>query len=855
MIPLRLKLSGFLSYLDPVELDFTGFELACISGANGAGKSSILDAITWALFGQARRRDDALINSHTAAAEVVFDFEYEQNRYRVQRAKPRDKTSLLEFLVHDPQEGWRPLTEHSLRETEASIQQTLRMDFETFTNASFFLQGRADQFAQQRPGDRKRILSSILGLEVWESYREAASARRKRLESEMAAIESLLAEIEAELSQEDERKLRLKTLEESLAQAAALRQARETSLAGLRRQDAALLEQRRLLEVLEGQRKAAAERAQKSAARIAERQAEYERCRQQLESAPEIEAAYQRWQQARLELENWEAVAANFRQYEAQRAAPLTTIAAERSRLEQERATLAGQQEQMSALEEQLPALEASLREAQDLLAGLNARLALRPQLEAGLRSLAEDQSRLAAENKQLKAEMNEIKERIDRLKAAEGAACPLCGQPLSPPERAQLISALEEEGKEKGDRYRANLEKHQQDGRRLQSQEAELAALQQVEGEARQQQRAVDQLADRQAQAGKMLAEWQASGALRLAEVSRSLADEQFAGPARLELERLDAALKELGYDAASHDAARRAEQEGRASEEHYRLLETARAALDPLQRELGSLNDELAASQKEADELQTACDKARSQLEAEAAGLPDLALAEAELLAQQEQENRLRMQVGGARQEVDVLNTLRARKAEKLAQKEETARLAARHKTLERAFGKDGIPALLIEQALPEIEAQANQILDRLTAGGMSVRFATQKDYRDKNREDKKETLDILISDAAGVREYEMFSGGEAFRVNFAIRLALSRVLAQRAGARLQTLVIDEGFGSQDTEGRQRLIEAINLVRDDFAKILVITHLEELKDAFPARIEVEKMGRGSALRVVTWS
>jgi DNA repair protein SbcC/Rad50 len=128
--------------------------------------------------------------------------------------------------------------------------------------------------------------------------------------------------------------------------------------------------------------------------------------------------------------------------------------------------------------------------------------------------------------------------------------------------------------------------------------------------------------------------------------------------------------------------------------------------------------------------------------------------------------------------------------------------------------------VPALLIEQALPEIEAQANELLERFTNGNMSVRFATQKDYKDKNRDDKKETLDILISDSAGWREYEMFSGGEAFRVNFAIRLALSRVLAQRSGARLQTLVIDEGFGSQDAEGRQRLIEAINLVRRRFCQ-----------------------------------
>jgi exonuclease SbcC len=130
------------------------------------------------------------------------------------------------------------------------------------------------------------------------------------------------------------------------------------------------------------------------------------------------------------------------------------------------------------------------------------------------------------------------------------------------------------------------------------------------------------------------------------------------------------------------------------------------------------------------------------------------------------------------------------------------------------------------------------------------MTVRFITQREM--KTREELKETLDIQISDSAGTRDYEMFSGGEAFRANFAIRLALSEVLSQRAGARLQTLVIDEGFGSQDTEGCQRLVEAINLVRPDFAKILVITHIEELKDAFPTRVEVEKTEHGSMVQVI---
>src|SRR5512135_1285252 len=102
MIPLHLRIAGFLSYRDPVDLDFTQFELACISGPNGAGKSTLLDAITWVLFGQARKRDDSLVNLQSRAAEVVLTFRYEQNTYRVQRSLARGKTPILEFQVLQP---------------------------------------------------------------------------------------------------------------------------------------------------------------------------------------------------------------------------------------------------------------------------------------------------------------------------------------------------------------------------------------------------------------------------------------------------------------------------------------------------------------------------------------------------------------------------------------------------------------------------------------------------------------------------------------------------------------------------------------------------------------------------------
>lgn len=852
MIPTRLRLSGFLSYQEPVDLDFTSFDLACISGTNGAGKSSLLDAITWALFGQARRRDDALINSHAQAAEVSFDFRYENNLYRVVRAKPREKTAMLEFYICAENGDWRPLTEKSIRETENRIQSTLRMDYDTFTNASFLLQGRADQFAQQRAGERKRVLSAILGLEVWEQYRAEAVEQRKGLEVEMRSTEAQLEDIDAELSQEEARKLRLNEAETRLEQLNQLRQARETGLASLRRLEATLNEQRRLVDVLArglNETRSRYERISADLERLREERAGYE---QALADEAQAQADYRRWMALRAELERWDSVAANFREVEARRAGPLTAIAAEASRIDQERRTLFQQELAARQEQERLPDLEAQRAQSAEVVKALEAQLETRRELEAGLRETQGRAAEALAENRSLRQKMRELKERIDRLEEVEGALCPLCGQPLSPDDRARLIDQLQGEGKEMGDHYRANIElQSQSDGQVLELQQ-QIAGLARVDDELRVQSRQLDRIEAERARITQASETWQAGGAARLAEVTRLLAEEDFAHEARQELAVIDAESKALGYDSAAHDEVRRAEQEGRSVEGRIRAIEAARASLAPLERQITGLEQQAAQEKEQLDRQEAAFTQAREKYEEEAAQLPDINQAERDLFEMVEEENRLRLDVGMLRQLVEVLNTQRARRKRLAAQRDRLAQQVARMKTLERAFSKDGVPALLIEQALPEIEAQANELLDRLSGGSMSIHFETQRQYKDKHRDDRRETLDIIISDPAGPREYEMFSGGEVFRVNFAIRLALSRVLAQRAGARLQTLVIDEGFGSQDAQGRQRLIEAINIVRHEFKKVLVITHMEELKEAFPARIEVEKTLQGSTVRVI---
>ena len=168
--------------------------------------------------------------------------------------------------------------------------------------------------------------------------------------------------------------------------------------------------------------------------------------------------------------------------------------------------------------------------------------------------------------------------------------------------------------------------------------------------------------------------------------------------------------------------------------------------------------------------------------------------------------------------------------------------------YQTLANVFGKDGIQALLIEDAIPEIEKEANDLLSRLTDNKAQIFIES---LRDLKKGGARESLDIHISDTAGVRPYEMFSGGEAFRIDFALRIAISKLLARRAGTALQTLIVDEGFGSLDEEGLQQLMDAIYVIRKDFAKVIVVSHLPIFKDNFPVHFVVEKDSMGSFIRV----
>ncbi len=996
MIPVQLNLRNFLSYRDPVELELGGIHLACISGSNGAGKSTILDAITWVLFGKSRvKSDDDLVTrtevAKGAMAEVSFVFELEGAIYRIIRRKAVGKSVELEFharAANDATDRWQVRTEAKVRETQAEIEKLLRMNYDVFTNASFLLQGKADEFTTKTPDKRKEILAEILGVSQWDDYKDLATERRKAAENETGSLERQLAEVEAELAQEEELTRTLELVEAKAKTVTAERDRHEILVASARQNKVMADQQRELLrrfiaDLSESQREK--ERLDGS---ITQRRAEQAGYREVLERREGIESNYREWATAdtaytRLQ-ELAEAYAAIARQIhpvemaiaraetqleqrvkelQTQReqvtkaAADVTTLTAHLAQLEAQLTGLQSQQDGFVEQEQAWQAAQSRLQEI-DLTRRLweqecvqlearakeigtyelqrsqfeTSRAAAAEQVVLSVNALAEmaakrerlagivaERSGLEAQQDSLRAEMDELVVTMAELESETD--CPLCGQSMTDDHRRKVLATMQAQGNERGDQFRRNkaalesmareevqlgadlkqqtkLEKdrdsHQAAATRYEtrlhdidknlqawrdgsetarieelnrwlsddSEKNELTARveatrlaaqesRRLNSEIKQVEALITRDSTRNEQLRRVMESWEDHGNLELADAQRRVAGKLYAEVERATLAELQARLAGVGHDPAALEAARATRARLASAPREQQELLRADAAMKPLADSVTEMEQQRGRAIARLAELQQQREQSERVLQELEVGIGDLSAAEAELLRLREDVVLANRAVGAARQKVEVLIVRREDRRRFTTTKTALARRVGLLRQLEEACGRRGVQAMLIDAALPEIEDHANELLDRLTGGDMRIKFETQRASKSK-QDGVIETLDIRISDGTGERPYENYSGGEKFRINFAVRLALSRVLAHRAGARLQTLVIDEGFGSQDPEGRQRLVEAINAVQHQFAAILVITHIDELRDKFPARIDVEKTNNGSRATLV---
>ena len=389
-------------------------------------------------------------------------------------------------------------------------------------------------------------------------------------------------------------------------------------------------------------------------------------------------------------------------------------------------------------------------------------------------------------------------------------------------------------------------------DGTALGQQRKSLAAeLSGLERQLREQGKLEGMIVARQGELGAIDRELAALPAAdeRAQTLANTIETNDYAHEVRAQGRALEAELKALGYTREDHDAARNAVRTLSHWEAQDRQLVAARQQIELNRYKLSELD---AAVRRSAELI----GETRQQIVALDEALLGLRGADGELRAASAAERQLQEALSVAQRDLGEkeawLRGAEEAAAQLMERENEQRGLQERRSVfqeLEQAYGKKGIQAMLIETAIPEIEREANTLLGRMTDNQMHIAVETQKETK---KGDAQETLEIKIADALGTRAYDAFSGGESFRVDFAIRIALSKLLARRAGARLETLVIDEGFGALDARGRERLVEAISSVRPDFRRILVITHIQELKDLFPTQIEITKTSEGSRWQVV---
>ncbi|MDO8636081.1 MAG: SMC family ATPase, partial [Dehalococcoidia bacterium] len=233
MIPLRLRLKNFLGYRNEQELSLEGIRLACFSGDNGAGKSSLLDAMTWALWGQARAKSsDDLVHLGQIEMEVELEFGVGVGiskdgaaRYRVLRKHRRGapghpSQSILELYIAgittSPYD-WKTISGNGVRDTQYKIEDILKLDYDTFINSAFIRQGRADEFTIKTPAKRKELLAEILGLSFYETLEKKARDKRIEAANQIIVLDSEIENLVRELTLKSVHETEMLRAQEELA--------------------------------------------------------------------------------------------------------------------------------------------------------------------------------------------------------------------------------------------------------------------------------------------------------------------------------------------------------------------------------------------------------------------------------------------------------------------------------------------------------------------------------------------------------------------------------------------------------------------------------------------------------------
>lgn len=902
MIPLQLHIKNFLSYSSrPQTINFAPYHLICLSGKNGHGKSALLDALTWVIWGQARKTtntakaDAGLVRLGQTHMMVMLDFECNNNRYRIRREyiqMPSKPHATLDFGIFcQTTNQFSSLTEKTIKKTQEVINRTLGITFESFTNSAFLRQGEANEFSKKAPKDRKEILAQILGIAHYEQIRKRAAEKIKETLGTKSTLQALqdqsaqelasLPTVTEQIKQIDRQLAENKTAEQQLMHHETALHHERTRLSEKKNKNMLITFQINQLaseitnhkETLRNalrlwrsinqrkkyltEQKAMTERKQQLSDELRILQ---QKVQQALSAQKELlvhkEALHTYAQQRQKEL--LEKVSINQRLME-QNILEHKRIEEKVDELEQKKVTT----------DQEIKKNEQELSIVNELLVQSAADQALLVQEQASFERRKSYYHTFSAEGASTKKEFDALKHKIDLVNNEHAPACPLCEQNLSASRKrflkskfsineATLTQKLKRLYHVTGNLKQILIAQHEQIQRIEKSaqtnavmtnKQTELIAKQKKQ----EQEKVIFQtqlnLLTEQKNEYQKKNDTLATALKNAQHEFATLAHQSTYQDLQTSVEKAEKQIHQNSY----------VPQDITAREQELQII-------DQYMAQHTNLHHEVTQQEERKKHIHLLCATIKKLVH-------ERTMHEEHLIAESvlnEEEKILNNQIktiqekkehllsarqtlmhtqGSTENKIELLQKQTHAFAEREKKIKATMELIDNLQVIAAALGKDGLQAILIEQAIPEIEQEANAILSKLSDNQAHIIIES---LRDLKRGGTRETLDIKISDALGVRPYELFSGGEAFRIDFAIRVSISRLLARRAGTSLQTLIIDEGFGSQDEEGLGRIMDAIYKVQDDFSKIIIVSHLPSMKDQFPVHFVITKNADGSMVDVL---
>ncbi|NOY60157.1 MAG: SMC family ATPase [Calditrichaeota bacterium] len=800
MIIKTLKLENYRRFAN-LQIEFPENVIG-ILGRNGAGKSTIIEAIGWALYGNLLARTEKQdIRSQfvpdNGKCSAEMEFVYGGVEYRIVRTL-KGKNATSEAAVYRGGENEAVAVQD--RGVNQFIEELLKLDRQSFLTSVFARQKDLAALSSMKPEERRKSINRLINIERIDKARDRVRRDRNEKRAFIDGMRATLKDIDA--LQKEKKKIQ-KTISEKDNGKSKIEEQVSQEIAKLEEAKESFEAQNKLRDMFlhwEAQ-------LGKLHSRLQENQNSLQRFENDLK---EILSAEKELGEIRKKLENFQTVK-NEHDRLNRAATDYARLQGKRKEKELIEATIAKEENRSSGLKEQikdLQSLEKSLAEIK----------IKQESLEAEIDRLREESKKFHGEQQAAMRSGKEVKEKLERIRelGPEGE-CPVCTQQLGDHYKRVTLD-LEKQLQELREEFRRHSDAEKRASAQLKELEKEL-------GHSRSLKEDLLKKLSRAQEAAKSFEKAQDS--LENYHVQLLLVQKE-----------LDE-MGEIDYDAAKHHSIKI---------EYNELLKVKEQAAQFEERvnRKPRVESEIERTKKDIKEINSETGEAKSKQSA--------------LGFSEEKYSRAKNDVDVHSQNLDAtkeeLSFIREELAGLKKDKEKIAKEVIEQKSLRKDIERENEAIVYLNALdvhLGKFRLELASRIRPLIAHRASELLALTTNSR-YNLIDLDEDYNIHIYDGNASFRIERFSGGEQDLANLCLRIAISQVVAERSGgAPINFIVLDEIFGSQDSERRDLILNALGQLSSQFRQIFIITHIEQIKDMLPVIIDVTaKDGEESVARVV---